>query len=89
MKRVYLFSDDLLLVGRWVKLINHHTSIVERIKDLENIKNGILIINSSIWKDISAKFINDFVKNENQILLQLKKDYKNLSDEAEKIWKLS
>ena len=69
MKRVYLFSDDLLLVGRWVKLINHHTSIVERIKDLENIKNGILIINSSICKDISAKFINDFIKNENQILV--------------------
>ena len=69
MKRVYLFSDDLLLVGRWVKLINHHTSIVERIKYLENIKNGILIINSSICKDISAKFINDFIKNENQILV--------------------
>ena len=69
MKRVYLFSDDLLLVGRWVKLINRHTSIVERIKDLENIKNGILIINSSICKDISAKFINDFIKNENQILV--------------------
>ena len=69
MKRVYLFSDDLLLVGRWVKLINHHTSIVERIKDLENIKNGILIINSSICKDISAKFINDFIKNENEILV--------------------
>ena len=69
MKRVYLFSDDLLLVGRWVKLINHHTSIVERIKDLENIKNGILIINSSICKDISAKFLNDFIKNENQILV--------------------
>ena len=69
MIKIYLFSDDLLLVGRWVKLINHHTSIVERIKDLENIKNGILIINSSICKDISAKFINDFIKNENQILV--------------------
>lgn len=69
MKRVYLFSDDLLLVGRWVKLINHHTSIVERIKDLETIKNGILIVNSSICKEISAKFINDFIKNENQILV--------------------
>ena len=69
MKRVYLFSDDLLLIGRWVKLITYQTSLVERIKDLENIKNGILIINSSICKDISAKFINDFIKNENQILV--------------------
>ncbi|CAM3950553.1 response regulator transcription factor [Arcobacter cloacae] len=69
MKRVYLFSDDLLLIGRWVKLINHQTSIVEHIEDLENIKNSILIVNSSNCKDISTKFINDFIKNENQILV--------------------
>ena len=69
MKKVYLLSDDLVLIGRWVKLINHQTNIVERIKDLENIRNSILIVNSSICKDISAKFINDFIKNENQILV--------------------
>lgn len=69
MKKIYLFSDDLLLTGRWVKLINHQTSIVENMKDLETIKNSILIVNSSIFKEISIKFINDFIKNENQILL--------------------
>ena len=35
------------------------------------------------------KEIKKQIENENQILLQLKKDYKNLSDEAEKIRKLS
>ena len=35
------------------------------------------------------KEIKKQIENENQILFQLKKDYKNLSDEAEKIRKLS
>ncbi len=69
MKTIYLFSDDLLLIGRWVKLINHQTNIVENIEDLETIKNSILIVNSSICKEISVKFIKNFIKNENQILV--------------------
>jgi DNA-binding NarL/FixJ family response regulator len=69
MKAIYLLSDDLILVGRWMKLINHETNIVEELKDLDKIKNSILIVNSSVCKDISSKFIQDFIKKENQILL--------------------
>jgi DNA-binding NarL/FixJ family response regulator len=69
MKKTYLLSDDLLLIGRWMRLINHETNIVENLEDLHNIMNSILIVNSSICKDISPKFINDFIKNKNQILV--------------------
>ena len=69
MKKTYLLSDDLLLIGRWMRLINHETNIVENLEDLHNIMNSILLVNSSICKDISPKFINDFIKNKNQILV--------------------
>lgn len=69
MKKIYLLSDDLLLIERWMKLINYETNIVEHLEDLHNIMNSILIVNSSVCKDISSKFINDFIKNKNQILV--------------------
>ena len=69
MIKIYLLSDDLVLIGRWMKLINYETNIVENLEDLQDIMNSILIVNSSVCKDISPKFINDFIKNENQILV--------------------
>ena len=69
MKKIYLLSDDLILIGRWMKLINYETNIVENLEDLQDIMNSILIVNSSICKDISPKFINDFIKNATQILV--------------------
>lgn len=69
MKKIYLLSDDLILIGRWMKLINYETNIVEDLEDLHNIMNSILIVNSFVCKDISPKFINDFIKNENKILV--------------------
>ena len=69
MIKIYLLSDDLVLIGRWMKLINYETNIVENLEDLQDIMNSILIVNSSICKDISPKFINDFIKNANQILV--------------------
>ena len=69
MKSVYLLSDDLLLVGRWVKLINHETYILENLEELINISNSLLIINSSMCKDISSKDIEEFLNNQNEILL--------------------
>ena len=69
MKKIYLLSDDLILIGRWMKLINYETNIVENLEDLHNIMNSILIVNSFVCKDISSKFINDFINNENKILV--------------------
>ena len=69
MIKIYLLSDDLVLIGRWMKLINYETNIVENLEDLQDIMNSILIVNSSVCKDISPKFINDFIKNANQILV--------------------
>lgn len=69
MIKIYLLSDDLVLIGRWMKLINYETNIVENLEDLQDIMNSILIVNSSVCKDISLKFINDFIKNANQILV--------------------
>ena len=69
MKKIYLLSDDLILIGRWMKLINYETNIVENLEDLYNIMNSILIVNSFVCKDISSKFINDFINNENKILV--------------------
>ena len=69
MKKIYLLSDDLMLIGRWMKLINYETNIVEDLEDINNIINSILVVNSSVCKDISPKFINDFIKNKNKILV--------------------
>jgi DNA-binding NarL/FixJ family response regulator len=69
MKKIFLLSDDLLLLGRWMKLINHETSVVENIEELANITDSILIVNTSICKDISLKFINDFINNQNEIIV--------------------
>ena len=69
MKKIFLLSDDLLLLGRWMKLINHETNVVENIEELANITDSILIVNTSICKDISLKFINDFINNQNEIIV--------------------
>lgn len=69
MKKIYLLSDDLLLIGRWMKLINYETNIVEHLEDLHNVMNSILVVSSSVCKDISPKSINDFIKSANQILV--------------------
>lgn len=69
MKKIYLLSDDLMLIGRWMKLINYETNIVEDLEDINNIINSILVVNSSVCKDISPKFINDFIENKNKILV--------------------
>ena len=69
MKNVYLYSDDLSLVGRWVKLINHKTHILENLEDLININDSILIVNTSMCKDISSKDIKEFLDDQNEILV--------------------
>ena len=69
MKKIFLLSDDLLLLGRWMKLINHETNVVENIEELANITDSILIVNTSVCKDISLKFINDFINNQNEIIV--------------------
>ena len=58
----------------------------EKIFENKNINK----VSSRIFEyEQEIKEIKKQIENENQILLQLKKDYKNLSDEAEKIRKLS
>ena len=69
MKRIFLLSDDLLLLERWTKLINHETNVLENIEELANITDSILIVNTSICKDISLKLINDFINNQNEIIV--------------------
>ncbi len=69
MKRIFLLSDDLLLLERWTKLINHETNVLENIEELENITDSILIVNTSVCKDISLKLINDFINNQNEIIV--------------------
>ena len=69
MKTIFLLSDDLSLLGRWKKLISVETFIIETIEELIDSTNSLLIINSSICKDISSEFIVDFIQNQNQIIL--------------------
>ena len=69
MKKIFLLSDDLLLLERWMKLINHETNVVENIEELANITDSILIVKTSVCKDISLKFINDFINNQNEIIV--------------------
>ena len=62
----------------------------QKIKELAMKNKDINKISSIIFEyEQEIKEIKKQIENENQILLQLKKDYKNLSDEAEKIRKLS
>ena len=62
----------------------------QKIKELAMKNKDINIVSSRIFEyEQEIKEIKKQIENENQILLQLKKDYKNLSDEAEKIRKLS
>ena len=62
----------------------------QKIKELAIKNKDINKVSSIIFEyEQEIKEIKKQIENENQILLQLKKDYKNLSDEAEKIRKLS
>lgn len=62
----------------------------QKIKELAMKNKEINKVSSIIFEyEQEIKEIKKQIENENQILLQLKKDYKNLSDEAEKIRKLS
>ncbi|QDF28722.1 response regulator transcription factor [Halarcobacter anaerophilus] len=69
MKSIFLYSDDLYLIGRWMKLIDYPTIIIEELSDLLEIKKGILIVNNAICTDIPSNLIVDFVNNQNQVLL--------------------
>ena len=62
----------------------------QKIKELAMKNKDINKVSSIIFEyEQEIKEIKKQIENENQILLQLKKDYKNLSDEAEIIRKLS
>ncbi len=62
----------------------------QKIKELAMKNKDINKVSSRIFEyEQEIKEIKKQIENENQILFQLKKDYKNLSDEAEKIRKLS
>ena len=62
----------------------------QKIKELAMKNKDINKVSSRIFEyEQEIKEIKKQIENENQILLQLKKEYKNLSDEAEKIRKLS
>ena len=62
----------------------------QKIKELAMKNKDINKVSSRIFEyEQEIKEIKKQIEKENQILLQLKKDYKNLSDEAEKIRKLS
>lgn len=62
----------------------------QKIKEMAMKNKDINKVSSRIFEyEQEIKEIKKQIENENQILLQLKKDYKNLSDEAEKIRKLS
>ena len=66
------------------------TGCHQKIKELAMKNKDINKVSSIIFEyEQEIKEIKKQIENENQILLQLKKDYKNLSDEAEKIRKLS
>ena len=62
----------------------------QKIKEMAMKNKNINKVSSRIFEyEQEIKEIKKQIENENQILFQLKKDYKNLSDEAEKIRKLS
>ena len=62
----------------------------QKIKELAMKNKDINKVSSIIFEyEQEIKKKKKQIENENQILFQLKKDYKNLSDEAEKIRKLS
>ncbi len=62
----------------------------QKIKEMAMKNKDINKVSSRIFEyEQEIKEIKKQIENENQILLQLKKDYKNLSDEAEIIRKLS
>ena len=69
MKSIFLLSDDLLLLERWQKLIDFETAIAENLEELSKVAHSVLIVNTSICKKISSKFIKDFINNENQMIV--------------------
>ena len=69
MKKIFLLSDDLLLIDRWIKSINYQVSVLENIKETLDIKNAILIMNTGISKDISTKLIKEIIRNQNEIIV--------------------
>ena len=69
MKSIFLLRDDLLLLERWQKLIDFETAIAEDLEELSKVTHSVLIVNTSICKKISSKFIKDFINNENQMIV--------------------
>jgi len=69
MKTIFLYSDDLLLIARWSKLINAQVSMVDDLKELENIEYSIIIFNISVCKEISDESFQTLVNNKNNIMI--------------------
>lgn len=69
MKTIFLYSDDLLLIGRWSRLIKNKVSMIDDLKELEDIKYSILIFSTSVCRDIPDDKFNRFIKNQNSIML--------------------
>lgn len=69
MKKIYLFTDDLLLIGRWSRLIKNKVSMIDDLKELEDIKYSILIFSISVCRDIPEDEFNGFIENQNSIML--------------------
>lgn len=69
MKSIFLFSDDLLLIGRWSKLINETTLMIDNLKDLNRVSDSIIIINTSIIKSLSEDKFQNIIENRNDIMV--------------------
>lgn len=69
MKNIFLLSNDLFLLTRWEKLINHNVVIIDSPSEIQELKESILIITNSMCKDIDDRVIIEFIAKQNQILL--------------------
>lgn len=69
MRKIYLFTDDLLLAGRWLKLIKQKANMLDRLEELESIINSIIIINTSACRDLSENIFRKLIENQNNIML--------------------
>lgn len=69
MKPIYILTDDLELAGRWSKLIENVVNLLENEEELENIKNSIIIINTSICNNLIDDKFKKIIQNQNNVML--------------------
>ncbi len=67
--KTVLYSDDINLLSYWEKALDFNCIVVENIENLKDISSSIIMMNYSICTSTCKDFIEDLMKNNNDIFM--------------------